>query len=191
MAELKTTLPDPVQVRIYSNRAPSGHVLGLHLVNASAGKAASEGGGNRDAICAQVRVMAAAADGSARGPFVAAISAGDGFLAQASTALRIGLGDAVKVTSLDVLWPGGRKESFDTKAIEIDAAYFVHAGKRQPTLRKRWPRATAQVVTPLAASTPPPAWQAGAIGLQRVFFSARIAAPPVRFTGGDNKAQAL
>ena len=86
------------RLRLLRNDAPRGHVLGLRLIGLT---------GNADAIGAQVRVIAHAADGTQRGPFVAAVTAGDGFLAQSSAELRIGVGDATAIDDVQVRWPGG------------------------------------------------------------------------------------
>jgi enediyne biosynthesis protein E4 len=62
---------------------------------------------NRDAIGAMVIVSSDA------GRQVQVVHAGRGYQSHYGTELHFGLGDSTQVNSVDVIWPGGRKESMD------------------------------------------------------------------------------
>ena len=155
------------------NDAPRGRVLGLRLRGAAA---------NADAIGALVRVTAKAADGAPRGPFVAAVTAGDSFLAQASAALRIGLGDATAIVRVEVRWPDGATTTFAGGDFEVDAAYEIARDAAKPLLRKRFGPASVAAPATLAHGSPHGSSQVAAKrGPARVFFAAPVPLPPLPY----------
>lgn len=165
------------RLRLLRNDAPRGRVLGLRLRGAA---------GNADAIGAVVRVEATAADGTPRGPFVAAVTAGDGFLAQASPSLRIGLGDVSAITAVEVRWPGGRTSRHDGADFAIDASYDLAHDAARPTLRKRFDAPTPAALAAAAANAPTPATSDAHAaptrrGPARVFFAASVPLPPLPY----------
>lgn len=81
----------------FHNQADAGRVFRLELEGTA---------GNRDAIGAAARLTAG---GITR---LRVRSAGTGFQSQSETTLHFGLGDAARVDTLVVRWPGGREDRF-------------------------------------------------------------------------------
>ncbi|HIF01582.1 MAG: ASPIC/UnbV domain-containing protein [Fuerstiella sp.] len=75
----------------------SHHFLALRLVGQSC---------NRDAIGARVEVT------TSQGRLIRTLHAGDGYLAQASKWIHIGLGTETAIEHVTVQWPGGKVEEF-------------------------------------------------------------------------------
>jgi len=112
------------RVRLLRNAtAATGHWLALQLKGTTC---------NRDAIGARVVITLPGGQTRTR-----CLRAGEGFLAQSSKWLHFGLGDAEKVESVTVHWPGGKAESIRG----------VVAGKHQRVVQGS---GKAEVITPSA-----------------------------------------
>lgn len=85
------------------NRGPVGHWLTVKLVGVKS---------NRDAVGAQVTVSAGSITQKNE------VRSGCCFLSQSDMRLHFGLGKAVKVDSLDVRWPSGKRERFSIEGID-------------------------------------------------------------------------
>ena len=90
---------------IYLNRfAETGNWLRLLLIGT--------GQSNRDAVGANIRLTVATADGSAS-EMTRWVEAGSGYASQSSFAAHFGLGEAERVTALEIRWPSGRIERLE------------------------------------------------------------------------------
>ncbi len=78
------------------NRFPQRHWLGLRLRGVKS---------NPDAIGAIVTVRAAGR------PHVRIVESSSGYLSQSSRTLHVGLGDAAEVESVEIVWPGGARQT--------------------------------------------------------------------------------
>jgi len=78
---------------------------------------------NRDAIGARVEVVASGLEGR---PLIRTLRAGEGFLAQSSKSVHIGLGLVEQIDKIIVHWPGGEPEAFEN--IEVDQRYQLVQG---------------------------------------------------------------
>ncbi|MDG2384886.1 MAG: ASPIC/UnbV domain-containing protein [Pirellulaceae bacterium] len=81
---------------------------------------------NRDGIGARVRVFT---DQTAT-PISRTLRAGDGFLAQSSKRLHIGLGDATSIDRVEVTWPLGKQQTF--QVTEVDRTLLFIEGDPAP-----------------------------------------------------------
>lgn len=165
-------------LRLLRNDAPQGARIGLRLV---------AGAQNRDAVGATIRVWGEAADGSPRGPFLAAVVAGDAFLGQSSPELRVGLGDTARLTKVVVRWPGGGRS-------ELAGATFA-LGHRHSVVRGQSGDATVAdlgAFLPSTSASESAPWQARNKPTARVFFTAPVPMPPVpiRDVRGDQQLRA-
>jgi hypothetical protein len=98
--------------RLYRNDAPErGHWLAVRAFDPALG---------RDAIGARVTVRA---DGRRQ---VRTINRGNSYLSSSEPVARFGLGQAVRVERVDVLWPDGLRESFP--AVEADREIRLERG---------------------------------------------------------------
>ncbi|HGY90260.1 MAG TPA: CRTAC1 family protein [Planctomycetes bacterium] len=84
-------------LRAYENLTPPGHFLKVW---------AKHGSRKRTATGARVVVV------TDHGRFPAEVGTGASYLSSWDTPLHFGLGSATKVSRIDVVWPGGTKESF-------------------------------------------------------------------------------
>jgi len=80
--------------QLFRNRAEAGNWIGFELTGTAS---------NRDAVGARVRIRA----GDAQQTRV--VTAGSGFLSNASRRLHFGLGDATRVDEVEITWPSGRR----------------------------------------------------------------------------------
>ena len=89
------------RVRILCNQMQSkNQSINISLVGDSS---------NRDAIGARVEVWIE----NRKAPIVRWVTAGSGYLAQSSRNLQIGLGKEASIRKVDVIWPGGSRQTFD------------------------------------------------------------------------------
>lgn len=105
---------------------------------------------NRDAIGARVE-LSVEENGVVR-RIVRAVRAGEGYLAQSSGRLTIGLGaPSSKLSAVRVVWPGGEAEGF--RGIEAGRAWLLvqGSGRAEPLTNAGGTRARAK---PLSPSTP-------------------------------------
>ena len=120
------------RVRLLRNDTPrSNHYLALKLVGN--GKTT-----NRDAIGARVEVWTAS-DSSLKGtesspatnPIISSVRSGEGFLAQSSKLVHVGLGNAPTISRVVVHWPGGTPQ--ELTGLQINSRYRVEQD-REPEL---------------------------------------------------------
>ncbi len=113
-------------------------VSGNHFINFRLVGMAS----NRDAMGARIRLVA---DGMSQ---IREIEGGGSYLSQSDLRANFGLGKATRVTSVDITWPSGKKQSF--RDLEADKFYRIEEGKdqlglqtfaphRQPSKQERQP----------------------------------------------------
>ena len=95
-----------------------GHWLELRLTGGA--------GSNRDAVGARVVVSA----GGER--WLREVDGGNGYAAQSSLTVHVGLGDVAKVDTVEVRWPSGRVERFagrdGASALAVDKIHEIHEG---------------------------------------------------------------
>ncbi|MCB9740164.1 MAG: ASPIC/UnbV domain-containing protein [Deltaproteobacteria bacterium] len=165
-------------LRLLRNEAPQGARIGLRLV---------AGARNRDAVGATIRIWGEAADGSPRGPFLAAIVAGDSFLGQSSPELRVGLGDTARLTKVVIRWPGGDRSELTGAAFALGHRHsVVHGPRGEATV------ADLGAFLPSTSATASAPWQARNKPTARVFFSAPVPMPPapIRDVRGEQQLRA-
>jgi hypothetical protein len=139
------------QLRFLRNDlAPRGHFVCVELVGTQA---------NRDAVGARVEVEAGGRK------LVRAVSLGDGYLAQSSTRLHFGLGDASRIDRIRVRWPAGAVETLDGPP--LDRHYRLAQGTGH---LEEIPARTVRV--PDRPPVPP------ATGPSRVLLKGPLARPP-------------
>jgi len=107
------------RLRLMRNETPPGrHFLALRL----RGDAEST---NRDAIGARVEITTPA------GKSIRTLRAGEGYLAQSSKWLHVGLGDADRVEKVVVRWPDREATEEGFEGVEIDGRYVLAQGTGQ------------------------------------------------------------
>jgi hypothetical protein len=129
---------------------------------------------NRDAIGAVVELRAGGRT------YVKTVMGGEGYLAQSSSRLVFGLGDAEKIDGATVRWPGGDAQKLE--GLSVNAAYRVVQGESPEQLAQRsvefagpekpWPRRSAATRVVLRTPLPLPLTMGkelfGAVGTGRV-----------------------
>ena len=89
------------QVRFLKNESSSGfHFVLVRLQGTKC---------NRDAIGARLEILL---NDRAKTKLIRTLRAGDGYMAQSSKWIHVGLGNVSEIDRMLVHWPGGRKESF-------------------------------------------------------------------------------
>jgi len=83
---------------------------------------------NRDAMGARVRLVAGGLSQ------IREIAGGGSYLSQSDLRANFGLGKAVRVETVEISWPSGRKQVF--RDIEADKFYLIEEGQDQPRLQK-------------------------------------------------------
>jgi thiol-disulfide isomerase/thioredoxin len=147
------------RIRFLRNDVPSGnHFLALQLVGHTV---------NRDAIGARVEVHQAGWST----PQSRSLRAGEGFLAQSSKWLTLGIGPSTAAVDVTVYWPDGQVQSW--KNISVDRHYLVTQGNNE---LQRWqrPAATLRIAPGELPSE-------SATDAARVVLSSRLPLPPIRF----------
>lgn len=161
---------DAPRVRLLRNQgasAPNAGWMVLELVGA---------GANRDAIGA--RVLLRAGERLLR----RAVIAGDGFLAQSSRRLHFGLGDEERIDSVEVRWPDGSVEQWET-GFEPRHAYRLVQGEGAPR-----PLEWTPIGRTAADDRPPPRQLGGTNGRVVLCEKLPMAAMPLpRFAGPDER----
>jgi len=107
---------------------------------------------NRDAMGARIRVVAGGLSQ------IREISGGGSYLSQSDLRANFGLGKAVRVQTVEVMWPSGQKQVFHD--IEANKFYLIEEGRDQLGL-ERFPRKSSNL-PPKPQSLPaddPPAQQ--------------------------------
>ncbi|MCB0215093.1 MAG: ASPIC/UnbV domain-containing protein [Caldilineae bacterium] len=100
-------------LKIYRNDTPaSGRVLLVDLVGGAAGTGAI--GAQAVARCGDTAVLRQ-------------VTAGSGYLAQSASTLHFGLGACEGPARLDILWPGGERQSVE--GLEVDHRYRIAQGE--------------------------------------------------------------
>ncbi|MEO2049128.1 MAG: ASPIC/UnbV domain-containing protein [Pirellulales bacterium] len=101
---------------------------------------------NRDAIGARVEVILQKGNtGSEKSIIIKTLRAGEGFLAQSSKWLHLGLGSATEIEHVIVRWPGGDFEEFDGLTVDHHYHLVQHRGRARlwtPPERKSLPKPT-------------------------------------------------
>ena len=112
---------------------------------------------NRDGIGAVVEVRC---DSDANAPgkrLVRSLRAGDLFLSQSSRWLHFGLGEEGReISSVEVLWPGGRREQF--RGVATNGRYLLEEGRGKA---EPWQRTTRAETTELRTTPAPTVTHAG------------------------------
>ena len=156
------------RVQLFLNRTPADNAfVALKLRGTKS---------NRDAIGARVELRLADAP-----PLALGLRAGEGYLAQSSKWLHVGLGPLdrePRIESLTVRWPGGTRERFE--GVEPGGRWLLVEGSGKA---ERWksPRAAPPALAP--SPLPPPEPRAAA----RIPLAARVPMPPLEAldeTGG-------
>jgi tetratricopeptide (TPR) repeat protein len=148
------------RVQLFLNRTPADNAfVALKLRGTKT---------NRDAIGARVEVRLAGAP-----PLALGLRAGEGYLAQSSKWLHVGLGSLgrkPRLESVTVRWPGGARESFE--GVEPGGRWLLVEGSGKA---ERWssPRAAPPALVP--SPLPPPETSAAA----RIPLAARVPLPPL------------
>jgi len=107
------------RLRLMRNETPPGrHFLALRL----RGDGEST---NRDAIGARVEITTPA------GKSIRTLRAGEGYLAQSSKWLHVGLGDADRIEKVVVRWPDREATEEGFEGVEIDGRYVLTQGMGQ------------------------------------------------------------
>lgn len=131
-------------------------------------------GTNRDAIGARLELYAA---GEPKPLAVRTVRAGEGFLAQSSKRVVIGLGTRDQLQKVVVKWPGGDAETFSLDGLAVDQLIFLRQGSGKPL-----PRPAKRQLKLAAGGNQPPASPASL----RVMLANRIPMPQdAKFTGFD------
>jgi hypothetical protein len=86
----------------FRNRAPARNWVAFRLRGTKC---------NRDAIGAVARLYAGGE------VMTRQVETAGGYLAQSSKTLHFGLGDRTRVDRVEILWPGGRRQTIDAPAI--------------------------------------------------------------------------
>jgi hypothetical protein len=133
---------------------------------------------NRDAIGAVVEVVV---EGGA-GRLVKSVRAGDLFLSQSSRWLHFGLADAATIRAIEVLWPGGAKETFS--GAQAGGSFLLVQGTGTAGKIERRPR---RIPAPQVGITGAPPSSRNA----RVFLPARIPLPPIGFRDAAGQPQMI
>lgn len=128
---------------------------------------------NRDAIGARVTIEL---DGVAK-PLVRTVRAGEGYLAQSSKRLLIGLGAEARITHVSVRWPDGSIDTF--RGIDANRHYTLVQGEAEA---KAWtrPRSPAGIVHLARPNLPEPQ-----ISTRRIVPHRRLPIPDLPFVGAD------
>jgi thioredoxin-like negative regulator of GroEL len=141
------------QLRLMRNRGAEGaHFVALRLEGRSC---------NRDAIGARVEVVLAGGERHVR-----TLHAGDGYLAQSSKWLHVGLGASTEIEHVVVRWPGAEAETFT--GVAADGFWHVVQGEAV----RRWSRPA-----PATALAPSTLEAAVASEKARVALAMRVPAP--------------
>jgi tetratricopeptide (TPR) repeat protein len=142
---------------------------------------ALEGNGtttNRDAVGARVEVHVAGGEVHRR-----TLRAGEGFLAQSSAWLHVGLGGAQGIDKVVVRWPGGGVE--ELRGLELDSRYRLVQGSGKAIPWRRPGTATAlapseqEALAPTAAARVPLVTLLGVPGVSYARFDGSGASLPV------------
>jgi len=128
------------RLRLMRNQSPGNHHF-LTLQLQGDGRQSS-----RDAIGARVEVISSELGDK---KLIRTLRAGEGFLAQSSKFLHIGLGQVGQIEKLRVHWPGGSVQEFED--IQVDKRYRIVQGESEASLSK-----SAQRKLNLAESPQPP-----------------------------------
>ena len=131
---------------------------------------------NRDAIGARVELHL---KGEAT-PLIRTLSAGDGFLAQSSKALHLGLGDATEIDKLVVRWPGGKAEEFSS--LQVNGYYDVEQQSGRAT---RQPPRGSVALQSSTLKEPPSSDQA------KVLSMSQLPMPWLDYVGFDGRRHSL
>jgi tetratricopeptide (TPR) repeat protein len=151
------------RVQLFLNRTPADNAfVALKLQGTKS---------NRDAIGARVEVRLAGAP-----PLALGLRAGEGYLAQSSKWLHVGLGSLGglgherRIEAVTVRWPGGARETFE--GVEPGGRWLLVEGKGQA---ERWtsPRPAPPALAP--SPVPPPE----ATSAARIPLAARVPLPPL------------
>ncbi|HEY3177121.1 MAG TPA: tetratricopeptide repeat protein [Candidatus Polarisedimenticolia bacterium] len=134
---------------------------------------------NRDAIGARLELYV---DGG-RSPVIQTLRAGEGYLSQSSKWIHFGLGASPRIDRLVVRWPGGAAEEY--KGLRPDHSYRLVQGSdlAQEIPPRGRPVRLAASAAPL--EEPPSAQEA------RIFLSAPVPAPILRYAGFDGRPAAI
>jgi tetratricopeptide (TPR) repeat protein len=133
---------------------------------------------NRDAVGARVELHLGEGDA----PLVRAVRAGEGYLAQSSSWITVGLGGTdVELARVVVHWPGGAAETF--AGVEPGGAFVLTQGTGRATAHAPAPRDDQR---PTAVSARPAAKPAG----DRIVLASPVPLPrlAVRPAGGEELA---
>lgn len=127
-------------VRFLRNNTPGGNSVIVRLEGLEA---------NRDAAGARVEITLAS---SPDRPLVRTVKLGEGFLGQSSRALHFGVGRDETIASVQVVWPGGRRERIHGASPGTTVAFTQ--GDPAPMVRPHAPRTQPSPPAPLAAESP-------------------------------------
>ncbi len=119
---LVTTIDGPV--RLYKNVAPHrGHWLQVRAVDPAL---------RRDALGALVRVRAGGRT------HVCSLHPAESFLCSSEARAHLGLGDAARIDSIEIVWPDGCRELFD-KGYAVDQRLELRKGEGRPIVNPKAP----------------------------------------------------
>jgi hypothetical protein len=104
---------------LHNSGGNGNHFLNFRLVGTQS---------NRDAMGARVRVVAGGLSQ------IREISGGGSYLSQSDLRANFGMGKADRAETVEVIWPGGRKQVF--RDVEADKFYVIEEGKDQLGLQK-------------------------------------------------------
>lgn len=164
--DLWLTARSAPRIRYLRNSCPdNGSFLAIHLI----------GNGrttNRDAIGARVELTSSDGTRSIR-----TLHAGDGFLTQSSRWIHFGLGEADSIETIQVRWPGGELEAFDS--VKANGFYWL---KQDTGVAEAWQPPSRK---PPAGTLARPAQPEVAI---RTVLPYRLPLPEVNFQVEENAA---
>ncbi len=157
-------------LRVMRNDIPSGNgYVALRLQGT---------GGNRDAVGARVTVHAVDGRGQPLPPLVRAVRAGEGYLAQSSKWVHVGLPQGAAITKVAVRWPGAAAAEA-IAGIRPNARWTVvqGSGKAEPWI------APARSVNLAASPLHPPRESSSSRG----FLAARVPTPDLPYETSDGR----
>jgi len=155
------------RLRVLRNQFPdAGSHLSIELVGVDC---------NRDAIGARVEVRAGGQH------LRRSLRAGEGYLAQSSKRLHFGLGDAQRVESVTVHWPGGAQDTYED--LTVDQRYRITQGAAEAEVVRT--RERLGLVSKVSAPLEQPA---DAV-VERIPLAERLPIGPLRVPAFDDSGR--
>jgi len=164
------------RLRLMLNNTPSRH-SSIELLLVGNGKTT-----NRDAIGARVEVVHQNSQSSVAQPkSIRTLRAGEGFLAQSSKWIHIGLGDAANIEKVIVRWPGGGTEEFAGAQVKGHYRLVQGTGQAEP-----WQNQVQSVTLAPGRQTPLPDSD-----VARIPLTLRLPLPTLEYQTFDGSSRAV